>query len=75
MFNMSLSIYMEQKKFKWDIVCENGTMRSAGGTLKKFKFSVLGFEGEDWKSLLHIKRYVIAIHKDLSSTSYMCLAC
>jgi hypothetical protein len=30
---------MEQKKIEWDIVCENGTMRSAGGTLKKNKNS------------------------------------
>jgi hypothetical protein len=66
---------MEQKKIEWDIVCENGTMRSARGTLKKWKFSVWDLVVNIGKKLLHIKRYVMAIHKDLSSTSYIRLAC
>jgi hypothetical protein len=31
---MSLNIYWK-KQIEWHIVCENGTMKSEGGTLKK----------------------------------------
>jgi hypothetical protein len=76
---MNLNIY-------WNNVFLNGTLcvrmalwklgggGGGGGKKKKRKFLVLGFGGENLKYLLHLNRHVMAIHKDLSSTSLICLA-
>jgi hypothetical protein len=47
---------LEHKKLEWD-------HDKCKGYIKKVKISILGFGGEDLKSLLHIKRHVMAIQK------------